>query len=146
MFDCFLDDKKKNALLHGHSYTAHPVGCAAANVAFGRYNAILKEEGKEGVPSKCSYYWDEALTRRISELDSVKSAVSLGTVLSIELLGEEGYSSTATAEIVGDLGEKGIYCRPLGNVLYFMCSPFTPHTECKHLLETLSSVIFDCNA
>ena len=146
VFDCFLDDKKKNALLHGHSYTAHPVGCAAANVAFGRYNAILKEEGKEGVPSKCSYYWDEALTRRISELDSVKSAVSLGTVLSIELLGEEGYSSTATAEIVGDLGEKGIYCRPLGNVLYFMCSPFTPHTECKHLLETLSSVIFDCNA
>lgn len=35
VFDAFKGDSKALALLHGHSYTAHPVGCAAANYALG---------------------------------------------------------------------------------------------------------------
>jgi dethiobiotin synthetase/adenosylmethionine--8-amino-7-oxononanoate aminotransferase len=31
IFNTFLGDKKQDALLHGHSYTAHAVGCAVAN-------------------------------------------------------------------------------------------------------------------
>ena len=31
IFEAFLDDRKWRALLHGHSYTAYPVGCAVAN-------------------------------------------------------------------------------------------------------------------
>ena len=31
IFNAFLSDKKQDALLHGHSYTAHAVGCAVAN-------------------------------------------------------------------------------------------------------------------
>lgn len=30
IFEAFLSDKKVDALLHGHSYTANPVGCAVA--------------------------------------------------------------------------------------------------------------------
>ena len=33
IFNTFLSDSKTDALLHGHSYTAHPVGCAVANKA-----------------------------------------------------------------------------------------------------------------
>lgn len=31
IFQCFWGDKKVDALLHGHSYTAHPMGCSVAN-------------------------------------------------------------------------------------------------------------------
>ncbi|RMD44345.1 hypothetical protein DV735_g816, partial [Chaetothyriales sp. CBS 134920] len=31
IFDAFVSDSKTDALLHGHSYTAHPIGCAVAN-------------------------------------------------------------------------------------------------------------------
>lgn len=31
IFEAFLADNKADALLHGHSYTAHPVGCAVAD-------------------------------------------------------------------------------------------------------------------
>ncbi len=30
VYNTFLSDSKAAALLHGHSYTAHPIGCAAA--------------------------------------------------------------------------------------------------------------------
>jgi dethiobiotin synthetase/adenosylmethionine--8-amino-7-oxononanoate aminotransferase len=33
MFAAFLGDAKSDALLHGHSYTAHPIGCHVANVS-----------------------------------------------------------------------------------------------------------------
>ena len=31
IFSTFLGDSKADALLHGHSYTAHPIGCSVAN-------------------------------------------------------------------------------------------------------------------
>jgi dethiobiotin synthetase/adenosylmethionine--8-amino-7-oxononanoate aminotransferase len=33
IFQAFWGDKKSDALLHGHSYTAHPVGCHVANTS-----------------------------------------------------------------------------------------------------------------
>jgi dethiobiotin synthetase/adenosylmethionine--8-amino-7-oxononanoate aminotransferase len=33
IFAAFLGDAKSDALLHGHSYTAHPIGCHVANVS-----------------------------------------------------------------------------------------------------------------
>ncbi|CAI7863164.1 unnamed protein product, partial [Closterium sp. NIES-53] len=33
VFDAFYGSSKLDALLHGHSYTAHPAGCAAACVS-----------------------------------------------------------------------------------------------------------------
>jgi dethiobiotin synthetase/adenosylmethionine--8-amino-7-oxononanoate aminotransferase len=137
VFDCFLSDQKADALLHGHSYTANPIGCSASNFAFEQYNSVLKQQREEGA-FKCLDYWDVRLTRKVSNFECVKSAIGLGTILSVELAGEAGYTSTGlTDKIIQSLQQKGVYCRPLGNVLYMMCSPFTPKKECDELLEKL---------
>jgi len=164
IFECFLDNNqdgkgKQRALLHGHSYTAYPLGCSAANFAFEKYNALLKRECGQA-KWKANYnstssgklvhcfdrYWDEGSVRQISQYGSVESAVALGTVLSVELAvaaGEAaGYTNTAgTERLIRSLARKGVYCRPLGNVLYFMCSPFTSKEECDGLLEKLHEVM-----
>ena len=36
-FEAFQHDSKLKALLHGHSYTAHAIGCSAANTALDLY-------------------------------------------------------------------------------------------------------------
>ena len=38
VFDAFKGEGKLDALLHGHSYTAHPIGCAAAAAALDAYS------------------------------------------------------------------------------------------------------------
>ena len=37
IFEAFQHDSKLKALLHGHSYTAHAIGCSAANTALNLY-------------------------------------------------------------------------------------------------------------
>lgn len=40
IYDAFLSSEKADALLHGHSYTAHPVGCAVALTSLRKLNAL----------------------------------------------------------------------------------------------------------
>ena len=43
IFNTFLSPSKSDALLHGHSYTAHPVGCAVANSALKQMRRLYKD-------------------------------------------------------------------------------------------------------
>ncbi|KAG0343165.1 hypothetical protein BG004_005470, partial [Podila humilis] len=40
VFNNFLSENKTDALLHGHSYTAHPIGCAVANTSLQTYQRM----------------------------------------------------------------------------------------------------------
>ncbi|KAJ9604991.1 hypothetical protein H2200_010380 [Cladophialophora chaetospira] len=44
IFDTFLSQDKTDALLHGHSYTAHPVGCMVADKALEEYRKLDKAD------------------------------------------------------------------------------------------------------
>lgn len=45
IYQAFLSKEKKDALLHGHSYTAHAVGCEVANSSL-KIMMDMEEEGK----------------------------------------------------------------------------------------------------
>lgn len=63
-----------------------------------------------------------------------------GTVLAVEVRagdGHLGYASGAAREIALRLRPAGILTRPLGNVLYLMCTPTTARLKCDSLLLSL---------
>ncbi|CAN1292283.1 Bifunctional dethiobiotin synthetase/7,8-diamino-pelargonic acid aminotransferase, mitochondrial [Linum perenne] len=142
VFDVFTGDSKLNALLHGHSYSAHAMGCTAAAKAIKWFkdpqtNVNIVSEGL-----LCEQMWDAELVASISRHHSVERVIALGTVCAVELRAEgknAGYGSTYARELVMKLREDGVYMRPLGNVIYLMSTPLTkPHT-CNQLLLTLFS-------
>ena len=45
IFEAFLSDDKADALLHGHSYTAHAMGCTVALESLRKYKAMNHPEG-----------------------------------------------------------------------------------------------------
>ncbi len=73
----------------------------------------------------------------------VRRAGALGTVCMVELHCEDGggYASSAARDVTRRLLEKGVYARPLGNVVYLMCTPFTDPAACDRMLEKLISVL-----
>ena len=79
VFLAFQGDNKTDALLHGHSYTANPVACAAAVRAMETYQAQLVAP-KPGRELPC---WDEKRVRQLSMMQAVDRAVSIGTVSSV---------------------------------------------------------------
>ncbi|CAN0258670.1 unnamed protein product, partial [Ectocarpus sp. 4 AP-2014] len=147
VFDAF-SGAKADCLLHGHSYTAHPVGCAAA-VEFlsqARHSRYLNEETGcsvyPGTGGRMSDSWDEKAVRALSRLPTVDRAFALGSVLAIEMkAANRGYDSHGAAEVVQRLHESGVYARVLGNVAYVMVSPTTPVEACEGLMATVTGVL-----
>ena len=145
VFTTFLGDEKSQALLHGHSYTANPVGCVAALHALDVYESVLGNAKKKARRGPNNLF-DENQVRELSMLPIVEQCFTLGTVLSVtikpEAGGAGGYgASSRTIPLVKQLREKGVYTRPLGNVIYIMASPLTPREECVRLTDMLHQVL-----
>jgi dethiobiotin synthetase/adenosylmethionine--8-amino-7-oxononanoate aminotransferase len=143
IFNSFLSDKKVDALLHGHSYTANPIGCSVAlkaiemveNKTWDEERALWKDEGGERWS-----FWSEEFVKTISRLNGVKGSMAMGTVFALELEdqgGGGGYSSHVALDFLTGLRARPvesegdefepfqIHSRPLGNVVYVMTSLFT---------------------
>lgn len=101
IYDSFLSPNKVDALLHGHSYTANPVGCAVANESLSmlettdqngtwqRSKELWKETSEEGTSPIWSV-WSPSFVKDLSSLGQVEESMALGTVLSIRLRDQSG--------------------------------------------------------
>lgn len=114
IFDVFIGDDKASALLHGHSYTAYPVGCAVANASLSMLEDLLRsdtfeEARREWSPSLRSMpdservdvaapssLWSRSFVKSLSTLPSINWAMSLGTVLAFEVKDTDRGSSSPT--------------------------------------------------
>jgi dethiobiotin synthetase/adenosylmethionine--8-amino-7-oxononanoate aminotransferase len=102
IFGAFLGDKKYDALLHGHSYTAHPIGCHVANTALEEMDNLQRTgsltpfrrswlEGEElSAIDKVWSMWSKETVIRLSHHPSVDSVIALGTVLAISITDASG--------------------------------------------------------
>ncbi|CAL0325586.1 unnamed protein product [Lupinus luteus] len=140
VFDSFIGDSKLKALLHGHSYSAHPMGCMAAAKSIPWFkdpcsNPNITSEGR-----LLRELWDDKMVRQLSSHPAVQRVVALGTLCALELKAEgsnAGYGSLYARSLLQHLREDGVYMRPIGNVIYLLCGPCTSPEICHQLLLKL---------
>ncbi len=119
IFNAFLSDKKVDALLHGHSYTAHPVGCSVALEAirsleraeadttwhagkaiWGVQPDVAQDTSSTPSASESNVmrnrwsFWSKDFVQAASRLSSVKGSMAMGTVCAVELEDREGGRSS----------------------------------------------------
>ncbi|PKS08548.1 hypothetical protein jhhlp_004934 [Lomentospora prolificans] len=122
IFDAFHSEHKSDALLHGHSYTAHPVGCQVALESVKELESLdargvwdwAKESWNQGRRSKTTEItprdsvrtpiwsvWSEDFVNSISSRHQVAGVWALGTVLAIHMKDTEGtgYTSNSAARV-----------------------------------------------
>lgn len=193
VFGAFSGPSKLQALLHGHSYTAYPIGCAAAVTALdiltspsSNPNLCTAEpprrrSGEGAIPeenasqpgdaaSSCSCrrassggapcispcgrllpLWDETVVARLSHHPLVARVLAIGTVVAVEIAAQGGSAPTgqpayATGGLAVEVARRlrsghGIYCRPLGPVVYLMVPPTAERGRCDGLLGALGAVL-----
>ena len=108
IFDTFSSPEKSDALLHGHSYTAHAVGCTVAvdslktmaemdlNGSWDEFKADwgtdwdAKSASATATSSDVWSVWSQGLLKDLSCADAVESIFAIGTVLSISLRDAQG--------------------------------------------------------
>lgn len=159
IFQTFLSSSKTDALLHGHSYTAHPIGCMVGTKALDEYRRLDTAGSWEGfkqpwsqlsasqstTPASNVYsFWSPSLLTKLSQHPRLDGCFALGTVLVLKVASEgSGYTSTASLSLQSrlltllDSEGCGIHSRVLGDIIYFMTSLTTTEEQVERLGETL---------
>jgi len=114
--DTFRSRDRSHTFFHGHSFTANPLGCAAAVASlkifesepvFDRIRMIQSIHEKRA----------EAL-RRHRLIGDVRT---IGTLLAVELeAGDPGYFSGIRPALYDFYLSRGVLLRPLGNIVYVL--------------------------
>jgi adenosylmethionine---8-amino-7-oxononanoate aminotransferase len=136
VYEAFLSDDRARMLFHGHSFTANPIGCAAANASLD----LFEEAGTQAAVARIAAQHLAALPR-FRGLEAVGNVRCLGTVLAMDLLGEGGYLQASGAKVAAGLLERGIFIRPLGNVVYLMPPYCISEEELEWVYDETVSVI-----
>ncbi len=133
--DAFIGADRSRAFFHGHSYTANPIACAAANAnlhifdtepVFERIAAIEKVH--------------DARLPAFSAHPGVADVRHIGTVAAIELkVPDAGYLSSLRPRLYEFYLNRGVLLRPLGNVVYIL----PPYVITPAQLEFVYDVIRD---
>lgn len=159
IFQTFLGDSKAEALLHGHSYTAHPLGCVSSIHSLETYDELFRshqrkheanDNGTANVMGGIIQHFDQVEVSKLSKLPLVQECMALGTVLAVTIEPDSsegsGYAARSkSVPLVKYLFENGVYARPLGNVVYVMVSPLTSRGECSRMCELLRDAIEFCS-
>ncbi|EPE04434.1 onanonoxo-7-onima-8-eninoihtemlysoneda [Ophiostoma piceae UAMH 11346] len=149
IYDAFLGSEKSDALLHGHSYTAHAVGCKVAETSvkellklqesgawdgfqepWNEARGVVDSRKDSKVAGRVWSMWSPTFLSTVSHRAEVESVVALGSVLAIKLRDENpGYESNSAIGLQSALscvdGGFGIHSRVLGNVFYVMTGQTT---------------------
>lgn len=102
---------------HGHSYTANPIACAAANASFNLLTSATCQASIARISER-----HRLLANTIKDHRQVKAVNCIGTILSLELKSDEStsYLNSSRKKIYRFFIEKNILLRPLGNVIYVL--------------------------
>jgi adenosylmethionine---8-amino-7-oxononanoate aminotransferase len=120
VFEIFLSNDNSKTFFHGHSYTANPIACAAANASF----SLMSEEStwqninniSRAHESFIAYLYESKYKTYFSDIRQQ------GTILALEFTSDKkgGYFNSIKEKIKNYFYNKGVFARPLGNVLYMM--------------------------
>ena len=112
----FSGSDPSRTFFHGHSYTANPIACAAAN-------ANLKIFESEPVFERIAAIEKVHLARlpAFAADSRVADVRKIGTVAAIELnVADAGYLSSLRPRLYEFYINRGVLLRPLGNVVYIL--------------------------
>jgi adenosylmethionine-8-amino-7-oxononanoate aminotransferase len=114
--DAFTGADRARTFFHGHSYTANPIACAAANANLHIFDtepvfesiAAIEKVHAERLPAFAAHPFVEDVRR-------------IGSVAAIELkVPDAGYLSTLRPRLYEFYLNRGVLLRPLGNVVYIL--------------------------
>ena len=115
IFQSFIDESPRKTFWHGHSFTANPLGCAAANASLD----LLEKEPMKYLSLEKKHF-DHLVKFR--KLPFIKKIRITGTIAAFDLeLGNKvGYLNDIGKKIKSLSMKKGLFIRPLGNVVYLL--------------------------
>ncbi len=142
IYDAFLSTEKQKMFLHGHSYTANPLGCAAAIASLEVFETENTFEKIARIEKQHA-----AFAETLKNNKRVKEVRMRGTILAIEIQTDEasGYLNNIRDRAYQFFIERKIILRPLGNVIYILPPYCISNDDLKKVYEAISDFLLELN-
>lgn len=139
LYDEFLSDDLSRAFLHGHSYTANPLGCAAGLASLSltlspdcaASRARIEAQHREHLTALAARYPERVHRPRVC---GTVAAFQVGTA-------HNGYASPLGPRLKAAFHQRGLLLRPLGNTVYLLPPYCITAEELSMAWEGISAVI-----
>jgi adenosylmethionine-8-amino-7-oxononanoate aminotransferase len=129
----FIDSNFKKTFLHGHTFTANPVGCSAALASL---NLFAKDETFKNI-KKIEDTHRKCLST-LSKSSIIKKIRVLGSIAAFDLNDDSfKYGSKSVESLKKEFLNRGLLLRPIGKTIYLM----PPFCIKKKVLEDCYKII-----
>jgi adenosylmethionine-8-amino-7-oxononanoate aminotransferase len=133
----FNTDEFKKTFFHGHSFTANPIACAAANAS---YTLLSQPACQESILRIAADH--KAFAEKAGRNRHVREVRTLGTILAIELeAGVTSYDNAIAGSIYTYFLDRNILIRPLGNVIYVLPPYVINREECTTIYSAIDEFL-----
>jgi adenosylmethionine---8-amino-7-oxononanoate aminotransferase len=138
IYEAFNSRDPLDTLWHGHSYTANPLGCAAALASFD-----LLEKDETAFKNMEDIHEEEL--EILSGMDIIEKTRVKGTIsaFTIKSEGESGYLNKVADEIKKKCIDYDLLIRPLGDVVYLMPPYCITEEELRFVYSNLRALLED---
>lgn len=135
IYQAFVNDDAHKTFFHGHSFTANPIACAAANASLDLFEKNKTLKNVEHITEQNILF-----AQQLRQLSGIKNVRVLGTILAFEIAqGDDVYLNSISTTTTKKALEKGVYIRPLGNTVYIM----PPYCIIDEELNKIYSVLLE---
>jgi adenosylmethionine-8-amino-7-oxononanoate aminotransferase len=136
--DAYRDNDIMKTFFHGHSYTANPIACAAANASL---ELLLQEDCQERIARIA--YQQEIFAERMKDHPKVENARALGTIMALDIKTAEGtsYFNAKRNSLYEYFMKEQILLRPLGNTLYILPPYVLSEAELNRVYEKIENLL-----
>ncbi|MEL7002967.1 MAG: adenosylmethionine--8-amino-7-oxononanoate transaminase [Bacteroidota bacterium] len=136
--EAFQSSDLTKAFLHGHSFTANPMSCAAANASF----ELLSENDVIGHVKRIASEHQKFLIKH-SKNPVIRDIRTIGCILAIEFNSKEetSYLSELRNQLYPFFIERDVLLRPLGNLIYLIPPYIISNDELQIVYDAIEEFI-----
>lgn len=139
IISAFQNSETAKTFFHGHSFTANPIACAAANASF---ELLMNKNCQQNIALITQQH--QNFRAELSHIQSVKEVRILGTILAIELKTNEltSYTNSIRKKIYLHFLDRDILLRPLGNTFYMVPPYCISESELQYVYAEIKKFLF----
>ena len=130
-FDGFLGDADR-AFYYGHTFCGNPLGAAIALEVLNIFDDEHILDRSKPKAEQIAHAFEE-----MKGLSGVAATRSIGMIGALDLKGDGGYLAELGWRVYSEAQRRGVYLRPIGNVVYVVPSLNIPDEDLSELLTVV---------
>lgn len=116
IYEIFHDSDSNKAFFHGHTFTANPLGCAAALASIKLAQSVQMHDNIQRIQQKYNDF-----IPKLNKISSIKNVRTLGVILAFEIESNDTeYYGNFRNKMYNYFIDNNIILRPIGNTIYIL--------------------------